>query len=510
MATTAAAATFRRVYANPNDPAAAAEAAERMAAYQLFWAYYTNSAFDDLARWETYRARNQLYRHIRPIYNPARRLVDFYTGIVYQGQWSDDPAKMVEPDAAIPFETDTPRQLLGAISQIVQWSNWRSGKSLLIRYAAATGDALGIVVDDTERRKVYLDVIWPGHVADIETNPAGDVTAYALEYEIADETTGDSYTYRREVDKTSIRTYRDGSPYAYDGSAAEQANPYGFVPAAWINHTPTGSERGDPAIRNIGKVDELNNLAAHALDQAHRIFEAPILVAGENISTGSAPSKGGSTSQQSRPSAGREDLKLITGAPGSSIEAAKLDPGEALEHIDRLLREIESDHPEITMYNQLRQMTQVTGPAADRLFGDVAALVSEARTQYDTATIKLFQMATAIGGWRANSGAWGDLDRQQAKFRPYNLDSYAAGDLDLAIQGRPLILPTREEMIALERQEQAAEADRQYMATGATPQQRIADRLRQAAVQKVIQQGKPRPEDYADSATVTSPAPTPA
>lgn len=486
MATAAAAATFRRVYANPGDPAAAEEAAERQAAYALFWAYYVNSAFDDLARWEPYRANNQLYRHIRQIYNPTRRLVDFYTGIVYRGHWDTQPDKMTQIGAAIPWATGTPPALLAAIAQLYQWSNWRSSKSLLIRYAAATGDALGIVVDDTERRKVYLDVIWPGHVADIETNPAGDVTAYAIEYEATDES-GAAYTYRREVDKAAIRTYRDGEPHAYDGTPAERPNPYGFTPAAWINHTPTGSNRGDPAIRNIGKIDEANNLAAHALDQAHRILEAPILFSGESINTGSGPTKAGASSQQSSPTAGRENLKIYTAGPGASIETARLDPGEALEHLDRLLKEIEADHPEVTMYNQLREMTQVTGPAADRLFGDVAALVDEARTQYDQATIKLFQMATAIAGWRAGSSAWGDLDHQQAKFAGYDLDSYKAGDLDLAIQSRPLLLPTRAEMLELERQESSVEADRQYQATGQTPQSRIADRLRQAAAAQGIQ-----------------------
>lgn len=505
MATNAGIAAFKRVYANPGDPAAAEETAARLAAYTLFWSYYTNSAFDDLARWEAYRSANGLYRHIRPIYNPARRLVDFYTGIVYQGQWDTEPAAMVAPNAAIPWGKSTPPALLSAIAQICQWSNWRSSKSLLIRYAAATGDALAIVVDDADRRKVYLDVIWPGHVADIETNPAGDVIAYAIEYDATDEA-GNPYTYRREVDKEAIRTYKDGAPASYDGAPAERPNPYGFTPAAWINHTPTGSDRGDPAIRNISKIDEANNLASHALDQAHKILEAPILIAGENITTGSGPTKAGATAQQTSPNAGRENIRMITGAPGSTIETARLDPGEALEHIDRLLREIEADHPEIVMYSKLREMSQVTGPAADRLFGDVAALVGEARTQYDTATIKLFQMAIAIAGWRAGSGSWGNLDRQQIKFSPYGLDSYNAGDLDLAIQSRPLILPTREELIALERQESSLEADRQYQATGQTPQSRIADRLRQAAAAQAATSGGPITLRAAGTITTTDAA----
>lgn len=487
MATNAAVRTFRRVYANPAAPAQ--EEADRLAAYALLWSYYTNSAFDDLALWQSYRARNRLYRQTRPIYNPARRLVDFYAGTVYQGRWTSRPQEMTQPNAAIPWATETPLDLLDAIGQLYTWSNWASQKALMLRYGAALGDVLVIVADDPQRGKVYLDTIWPGNVAAVTLNPAGDVTAYTLEYAITDAATGQTYTYRREVDKDAIRTYRDDQPHGYDDQPAEAENPYGFVPATWTMHTPTGGSHGEPALRNIAKIDELNSLAAHALDQAHRILEAPILITGDNISAaGITPSRSGPTTSSA--SAGRSpdpgDIKAITAASGGDIKTTRLDPGEAIEHIDHLLKEIEADHPEIGMYQQLRNMTQVSGPAADRLFGDVASLVNEARTQYDRSTVKLFQMAVAIAGWRVQAGAWPAPTAQQAKFAGYNLDSYATGDLDLDIQSRPLIMPTESELIAIERQRIGLDADRQYTAAGQPPATSntpagIADRLRRAA-----------------------------
>jgi hypothetical protein len=476
MATTAAYNTFRRVYANPQAPTESAD--ERLAAYGLLWHFYTNQVFDDLAKWQHYRAAGKLYRHTRPIYNPARRLVDFYTGIIYQGRWSSRPADMTQPDAAIPWADDADDSLLAAIGQLYQWSNWAAKKTIMLRYGAAVGDVLTAIVDDAARRKVYLDNIWPGHVADISLNPAGDVIAYVLEYDITD-AAGDTYTYRREVDKQAIRTYRDGAPHSYDEQPAEIANPYGFVPAVWTMHNPTGGSHGEPALRNLSKIDEANSLAAHALDQAHRILEAPILIAGEQINSGAAAQKAGATNPRTN-TGSAEDLKIVTAGAGARIEAVRLDPGEALEHVDRMLKEIEADHPEIGMYQQLRSMTQVSGPAADRLFGDVAALVAEARTQYDRSTVKLMQMAVAIAGWRARSGAWGDLDSQQAKFAPFDLDSYQRGDLDIEIQARPLILPTRAELIALERAEIGLNADARYTEPESQPA-RIAERLRQAA-----------------------------
>ena len=125
------------------------------------------------------------------------------------------------------------------------------------------------------------------------------------------------------------------------------------------------------------------------------------------------------------------------------------------------------------------------------MFGDVAALVNAARAQYDQQTVKLFQMCAAIGGWRAQSGAWGlpsQLSSQQRVFLPFDLDSYARGDLDLSIQSRPLVLPSPEDELRLEQLRGAVENDRVLRATADGRPAGVADRLRQAAG---VSQGAP-------------------
>lgn len=460
MATSAAITTFRRVYADPAALTLSDPDTDRQIDYRLMWAYYQNSIFDNLSTYAGYRAQYRLYRHIRPIYNPARRLVNFYAGAVYRGSWPNRPEQMIEPGAAIPFEPDTDPRLLAAIAQIWQWSNWQAKKNTMITHGAALGDAFIVVTDDTERGKVYFDVQWPGHVAEIEIDSAGNVKAYTLEYPILEDDKR-AHVYRREVDREAIRTYRDGKPHGYEGAPAEIANPYGFVPAVWIQHTPTGADHGQPALRNPSKMDELNNLASAALDQAQRILNAPILIAGENIS-GMSADKAGATQDRTPPTVDREAIKIVTASPNSSIETIRLEAGETLQHIDRLIAEIEADHPELTMYQQMREMSQITGPAADRIFGDVDALVDAARAQYDSATIKLCQMAVAIAGWRLSSGAWSQPTRQQQAFAGYDLSSYDAGDLDMAIRSRPLFPPTKAELLEQERQEMTLDADRAY------------------------------------------------
>lgn len=462
MATSAALTAFRRVYSDPGALTGTDPDDDRLIDYRLLWAYYQNSVFDDLAAYAGYRSRYRLYRHIRPIYNPAKRLTLFYAGSVYRGAWPNRPQQMTEIDAAIPFEEDTDPRLLAAVAQLFRWSNWQANKNTMITHGAALGDAFTVITDDAARGKVYFQNIWPGHVAEIELDAAGNVKAYKLEYPVVDEDdTARGYVYARIVDKERIATFRDGKPHGYDDQPAEIPNPYGFVPAVWVQHSPTGDDHGQPALRNPSKMDELNSLASAAMDQAQRILNAPILIAGENIS-GMSADKAGPTADRAPVTVDREAIKIVTAGSGASIETIRLEAGETLEHIDRMIREIEADHPELTMYQQMREMSQITGPAADRLFGDVAALVDAARAQYDSATIKLCQMGIAIAGWRLSTGAWPQPNRQQAAFAGYDLGSYEAGDLDMAIRSRPLFPPSENELIAAERERLTLDADRSY------------------------------------------------
>jgi hypothetical protein len=458
---------FRRVYADPSVVHAGEDWAERRAHYGLLWSLYQSSIFEDAATWEAYRRKYRMYRFVRPLYNPARRLVDFYAGAIYQGEWATRPEQMTQKGSAIPFNEDADPALLAAIAQVFQWSAWQSRRSLMIRYGAALGDVLVEVVDDIDRRKIYFQTWYPGHVADIETNAAGDVTAYMLEYDALDET-GRPYTYRREVDKETYRTYLNDEPFGYDGMPPVYPNPYGFVPAVWALHEETGTGHGNPAIRNVNKIDELNGLAAHALDQHHRYMDAPILISG-NVTGNDLAGR----TKQDTTAAMQETLRYLTADANSTIETAKLDPGAALEHIDRLLAEIEADHPELVAYQKLREMSQVSGTAANILLGDTRNLVDAARAQYDQQTVKLCQMAAAIGGWRASSGAWGALTQQQAQFLPFGLDSYEAGALNLSIQARPLVPLTEQDELTLERQRQQLNNEQQAAGSDG------AERLRQ-------------------------------
>ena len=457
--------TARRVFENPAMVHQQQDLWEREAEYHLLWAYYNNSMFDKTARfmnhwagqhyhhfydWNAYRANYNLYRNIRMVYNPVPRLVDFYAGQVYPGLLSEDGSQL--PDGvplAIPFSQDTDPALKDAIAQFWQWSNWQSKKSLMVRFGGALGSVMVELIDDVQRGKVTADIVWPGFVRELQLDSACNVKSYSLQYQVRDEEAEETYLYRKDVNQQTFKYFKNDEPFDYGyGSVSE--NVYGFVPAVWVKHADMGGDRGTPAIAgSFGKIDELNNLVSHAHDQIHKIIGAPLVMWSDGAISnlfGKKPQNG--TNDFERPTEEQENILLLKGPAGGSISslAGDLDLAQAKTYMDSLLVEIEKDHPELTFYEQLRAMSQVTGPAASRLVGDVASRVAEVQASYDAASMSIFRMAVAMAGFRATTGAWGPLNRQQQKFAPFNLDSYERGDLDMAIMPRPLLVPTKQEL----------------------------------------------------------------
>lgn len=451
----------RRVFEDPQTSHNQMLYLNQQAMYNLLWSYYNNSMFEKIVGaantwnwslyaggWQAYKQNYNLYRNIRMIYNPTRRLVDFYAGQVYPGVLSEDGQKL--PDGvmlAVPFSEDTSKELRAAIAQFWHWSNWQARKSVQVRYGAALGDVLIEIIDDVAHGTVAADIIWPGYIINLETDLAGNVKQYTMQYQAQDEAGG--YLYKKQVDGHAFRYFRNDEPWDY-GSGQVAENPYGFVPAVWIKHIDIGGRHGSPAISgSFGKVDELNNLASHAHDQIHKVIGAPALIASSGTITNiSNTQKRSPTADFVEPATDQENIMMLKGPADSKVSSlvGDLNLADALAFMKELTGEIENDHPELVFYKELRSMSQVTGPGAQRLVGDATARFAESSALYDQGNMRLFQMAVAIAGFRANSGAWGSLNRHQQKFTPFDLDSYAAGDLDMAIMPRPLLVPTRQEI----------------------------------------------------------------
>lgn len=415
--------------------------------YLLRWGYYTNSAFEVLETWQAYKSLHRLYRNHRSIYNPTQRLCNFYAGAVYPGIVTADARRLPKTvRLAYPLPDDTPDDLRRALAQLWQWSNWQENSGVLVRWAAALGDTLVEVVDDLAGGKVYPELVWPGRVKGLTLDPSGHVKAYEQEYTATDET-GKEYVFGKRVDQGQIVTYRDGQV------TSETPNPYGFAPAVWVRHTNDGGMHGSPALRCVGKVDTLNDVASHGIDTLHKMMGAPVVVAtgGTLTRLDGAPARQATHELPNNPA---QDMDVLKAGPDAQIISIPLDTQSAIAYMEKLLTEIEADHPEITVWQALRDMSSTTGPAVSRLMGDVEGYVTRAQASYDAQCVKLFQMSIAIAGWRLSTGAWGpNLTAQQQAFSGFGLDSYKAGQLDMLVLPRPLIPLTQQEEMEIERQE---------------------------------------------------------
>lgn len=424
---------------------------DRSIAYDFLWSYYVNSAYDKLdSTWQALRARNRYYRWTRPIFNPTRRLVDFYAGQVWPGVLTAQPEDLPSnAQVAVPLPESVSTELRQAMDQIWQWSNFSSQRYSLVRYGAALGNIFVEIIDDVDRGKVVFDLIWPGHVKYLLLDYGGHVKEYVIEFDYEDIDLGKQAKFTRWVTRETIRTFRDGEPFGFNGAPAQYANPYGFAPAVWVHHVNVGAMFGMPAVRNVTKIDELNSLVSHVNDTLHKTLAAPIILAMHSPDAPLPESKAEAVEFGSEKE--RDSIDYIEANTGASVHTIALPQGEALQHVEVLLQEVERDHPELSMWSSMRSMSQVTGAAVERLFGDAASHIREAQGNYDTALIRLMQMSIAIAGMRANErrGAWRDLSYQQEKFTPFGLDSYNQGDLDFYILPRPVVPLTQNEAMQL-------------------------------------------------------------
>ena len=443
MATVAGVSAFRRTFADPAGARNAMSYQAKVEWYNYLGSLYDNSIYDDYAEWQTYKANFRLYRYIRSVYNPCRRLVEFYVGQIYPGSLLA-PGQKPPADFrnAIPLGEDTDPRLAEAIAQFWQWSNWQTGKDVLVRKGASLGDVLVEIDDVPSRGKIGTKIIWPGHVVDLDLDSQDNVQGYALQYDANDDD-GKAYLFKKTVDAKRIAYFKDDKPFDY-GKGDAGPNVYGFVPSVWVKHINVGGDHGAPAIHSTGKLDTLNEAASLLHSYIRKVTSAPIVVVGGNSMTEvTGQTKQGPTRGAPDPvgaSYGDEQFMILKGPDNASVMTIPLDIEQAYGEIDRLIAEIEKDYPELTMWEKLASMSALTGPAARRLLGNVEGLVSSAQSQYDLQSRKLFAMAVAIGGWRANNGDWGtSLTKQQQRFLPFDLQSYERGDLDFNILPRPLV-----------------------------------------------------------------------
>lgn len=408
--------------------------------YAINWAQYEQTSYRDVHKWATaYRKQFALYKYIRPIYNPAYRLGEFWKGHLFGGLLDSDAGEK----GAMPIATEN-EALRVAIAHLWKWSRWQVQKDILTVRGTILGDAAVRVVDDTARERVYLDLLHPGHLQFVDRDPFGNVKGYAIRENRPDprkaaRTVVYTEIVSREGENVVYETFLNGEPYAWpdnvdQGQAVSRwTEPYGFVPLVVVQHNDVGLEWGWSELHPIrSKVQEVDDIAAQVSDHARRTVNPDWLASGMTKPATTPHLRGttdtGADATTARPFPGREELKVLYAPTGAKMDAlvAKLDLGNVLLHLDGILKEIERDMVELS-----QDIHTASGDASGRALRTarqpVITKVVQRRANYDAGMVAAQQMAIAIGGFRGYEG-----------YEGFGLDSYDKGDLDHSIAARPV------------------------------------------------------------------------
>jgi len=427
---------FRQAYVSAGslDSADYGDIEARQFRYMLYWAFYENTIYSNVHKWSVnYRQLEGLYRYIRGIYNPSYRIGEFWRSHIWGGTL-DSEAGTGESgnDTAIPIITDND-SIRPAISNLWSWSNWQTTKGVCSLHGAVMGDVGIQVVDDVDRGKVYLQLVHPATLTDVQLDNFGNVKGYTIEEKRVHPDYPD-----REVDYKEIasrdginvvyKTFLNNSPYPWNGQQSEWSEPYGFVPMVMIQHNNVGISWGWSEL-HAGRVkfQEVDDLASKLGDQIRKMVDAPWLLSGVKKprsrirATGEDP-----TVSMTKPS--REETPILYAEAGAKAQSlvASLDLGATSGHIGTVLSELERDYPELQMDIWNASGNQ-SGRALRTARQRVSEKVYERRAIYDDALVRVQQMALAIGG-----------HRNYDNFAGLNLQSYDSGALDHQIGDRPV------------------------------------------------------------------------
>ena len=377
--------------------------------YRVLKAYYQNNGVYEVidTMLAGLGARSQ---DMRPLRNPAFRLVEFYAAKIWPGQLPDALPIVTDNDAIIP-----------AIQQVWEWSNWGSEKQAAARWFPMYGDMFLKVAtrnNDAGRPvRVYIQNIEPIYVTEMDTDERGILTYVRFDIpqrrRVGDKT--EDYTHTEVWNKAGYRrwehTKASTTPTEQLGTPLLQAplSAFGidFVPVVWQSFRNIGDERGCGAFTlALDKIDEANRQATRLHEMLFRYNRALWAAsAGGMDATGRPlpPPRLGSSGDDTL----TVDDDTVIRLPGNSTLTslvAQIDYASALAILNAQLEELQKDLPELAYY-ELRNR-DVSGRAATILLGDAVDRALEARGNAETALARADAMALTIG---QSAGLFGDL-----------------------------------------------------------------------------------------------------
>lgn len=401
--------------------------------------YYFNQVFTQLEAYANqHLSQDGLYKYARGIYNPVFRLVQITAAKCYGGNL--DVKTLTQ--GAIPMN-DLDEHTTAALRQLWRDSNLGSLKMRYARQTARHADGVIKVVDEPRKGRVRLEVYHPGIIREAAIDPVGYVKGYVIEYEREDpEAPGELCGYREVGTQEKFETYRvkngQAALYPWNLNANGQPSPewentYGFVPLVLVQASDIGQKWGATTFHGgiLSKIDQLNDLASLTVDHIRQAVDAMWYMAGvDSVAQLKQSELDADTDEADINDEERNHIPVLTGPEGSSAQAmiAQVDFSGAIQKMDRMIKEIESDCPELAFY-RLLDYQQHSAPAVRTVLGPAIDRLTEFNGNLDAGLIRAFQMSLSMGG----VGGY-------PNYEPFDLGDYDQGNLDFGIKQRDIVL----------------------------------------------------------------------
>lgn len=380
-----------------------------MSRYSVLWSFYENTTYENFNPWiRRFLGEYGLFTEIDGYFNPVFRLVEFWATHLMGGTIDPEAGDGTKIETAIPIQKADDRTR-ASIAKLFLDSQWEINKPVWCRFGAALGDVGLEVVNDRKRDQVWLRVIDPRTVSDVQFFANGDVKRYEITDWFADPRldpeSGEqlqAVLYREVVDivgnQVRYRTYLGDELYPWYEKSTWYLD-QDYIPMVFHCHNkisvtmPYGWSEVHTAIPKIVK---LNDIASRLTAGVGKTIDAIWLFSGVSPKLELQMPK--AQENPNDPKIGIDEIPAIYGPPEARAQALTSMPDVAavLALIKEMIEDLKQDFPELRPDIE-SAIGDASGKALRVARQRCEAKANARRPGYDAALTKCIKMALAMG-----------------------------------------------------------------------------------------------------------------
>lgn len=375
--------------------------------YELLRYYYFSNGLYDALRSALYQVGAE-DESLRPLRNPAARVVEFYAAKLWPGALPGALDVVAEND-----------RIIDPIRQVWEWSNFGARKQVWARWQALYGDVFVKVASDAEAGRVWYQLIDPRYVSDFSV----DNRSYLRYVQIDIPRDEMTYTEIWSKDAGTLRVW-DGHTLGAGASVEALGQPdrltaltelgIDFVPVVHVRHRDVGDRRGAGAFQMVlDQIDEANRMATrlHRMLFRHNRNLWVLRANAVDKSGRPMPPPRVGTDGTDTLEVGDDSVIRLPGNSQLDSMVPQINYEAALSVLNAHVLELENELPELRYY-RLQDAGELSGRAIKLVLSAATDRLYEARGNALGALARLGAMALTMG---QQVGLWGrDVGRYEA------------------------------------------------------------------------------------------------